>query len=194
MTISNTTASLSAVKAEFGLFATSTAVNLSSYKRSVTIVSGVYVGPTPYTTPISTSNPVSLLSFRGTSNNASTPWANTFTTAITATVTIPPETRTVVIELWGGGGGGGRSRATTPPFNAGGGGGGGAYASYTVNLPTPYNNYWGQTFNYTVGAGGASTVPGTSSTVSAGTFSPFTLLYAGGGNTGSNGGNCCVTP
>jgi len=194
MTIPVGPVSLSQVKAEFGIFGPTTATNLRAYQRSATITSGTYVGPTPYTTPISTTGNLSLLSFGGTSNNASTPWSNTFTTAITATVTIPPETRTVIIESWGGGGGGGRSRATTPPFNAGGGGGGGAYASYTVNLPTPYSNYWGQTFNYTVGAGGISAVNGTSSTVSGGTFSPFTLLYAGGGNTGSNGGNCCVTP
>jgi hypothetical protein len=195
MTISTTSVSLSAVKAEFGLFGASTANNLLAYQRSATTSSGFYVGPTPYTTPISTSGPLSLFSFRGTSNNASTPWATTATSTGTGTITIPPETKTIVIEVWGAGGAGGRSRLVAPAGSGGGGGGAGAYAVYTATIPTPYYNYWGQTFSYTVGTGGSNgptPSSGTTSSVSLGTYISFIKLNAGGGGFGANGGTCCA--
>ena len=190
MTLPTGTVFLSQVITEFGPTGPSPSPNLlSSYKKSPT---GPYVGVSPGTSTIPSTNPVYLHSFGGESSG--NPGTYTSSTAGSGVVSIPSGTISFTVEAWGGGGGGGISRALTPPFNAGGGGGSGAYASYTLNLPTPYSNYWGQTFNYTVGAGGISAVNGTSSTVSGGTFSPFTLLFAGGGNRGNNGSAACTAP
>lgn len=106
----------------------------------------------------------------------------TYNSGTAATETVPSGASRVVIEVWGGGGGGGTGDSVAP--NYGGGGGSGGYVRRTVSLTS---SNWGQTFTYTVGAGGASDAIGGDSTVASGTFSGSVSLSAIGGNAGENG-------
>lgn len=79
------------------------------------------------------------------------PHAQAFTTTFTTSGswTVPSGITSVTVEAWGGGGGGGGRYNQS---GSSGGGGGGAYAKATINV-TPGNSY-----EYTIGDGGAGTV------------------------------------
>jgi len=162
---------------------------LGSYKKSPT---GPYVGVTPGTTTIPSTNPVYLHSFGGEAKG--NPGTFSSSTAGSGTVPIPSGTVSFIVEVWGGGGGGGSGSQIRCLNNGcfiqqgGGGGGAGGYARTPVSIKS---SNWGQTFNYTVGDAGVGanhpgTVDGGTSTVSIGTFnSPFTNITAYGGKHGT---------
>jgi len=111
--------------------------------------------------------------------------SNTYNTAGNGTWTAPANVGNVTIEVWGGGGGGGGSNVNLQG-NTGGGGGGGAYARITILYPGLAG---GNTFNFTVGAGGTGGVGNAN-----GTDGGQTIFYNNtGGNTdviiAANGGS-----
>lgn len=111
------------------------------------------------------------------------PLVRVYDTGTAATETIPSGYSQVIIETWGAGGGGGNGDAGTPA--RGGGGGSGGYVKKTYAL-TSAN--WGQTFTYSVGAGGSATpTNGGNTSVTNGTFPTATSLAAGGGHYGIDG-------
>jgi hypothetical protein len=83
-----------------------------------------------------------IATFTGQTNTYNTP-------VVGATETVPAGATSVTIKIWGAGGGGGLF--TGPP---GGGGGGGGYTERTLSVTG------GQTFTYSVGAGGAGRTAG----------------------------------
>jgi hypothetical protein len=185
MTLPTGTVFLSQVITEFGPSGPSPSPTLlGSYKKSST---GPYVGISPGTSTVPSTNPVYLHSFAGEFKGS--PGTLSSSTAGSGTVPIPSGTVSFIVEVWGGGGDGGSGRtmpiACQPPDpRSGGGGGGGGYARTPITLPSPVSSYWGKTFAYTVGgAGGLSTV--TSITYN-GTFTP---MKAYGGTPGKNGGS-----
>ena len=97
-------------------------------------------------------------------------WAVTevFTAPGTYTWTAPAGVTSVTVAVWGAGGGGGDPAGN----NGGGGGGAGAYASSVVTV-VPGNSY-----SYTVGAGGVEATNGGSSS-----FGTTTVVAAGGSGT-----------
>lgn len=102
--------------------------------------------------------------------------------------TVPDGVFSVTLQACGGGGGGGSADAGSG-YNGDGGGGGGSNIVATTISVTP-----GQTFSYSVGAGGAgapgsynSGNPGGSSTIS-GTAGSVTSDGGGGGTSGGNSG------
>lgn len=114
-------------------------------------------------------------------------------TTVTETITsgtswsVPCGVTEITVEVVGGGGGGGMGGGGC----AGGGGGSGGYSAVTVTVIN------GQTFNYTVGAGGAGATsnPGTGATGSPSTFTDGALLNitangGTGGTVGGGGGSC----
>ena len=100
----------------------------------------------------------------------------TITSPGSGTFTVPSGVTSITVEVWGGGGRGG-SRQNS---GEGGGGGGGAYSRSVITV-TP-----GQVFNYYVGFGSLSSLPGEDSW-----FQTNTTLMAKGGNSvpidGTNG-------
>lgn len=96
--------------------------------------------------------------------------SQTFTTS--GSFTVPTGVTSLKVEVWGGGGKG-ASRTTN---GNGGGGGGGAY-SQSIIAVTPGSNY-----NYVVGLGSATTVPGGDSYF----INTSTLLAKGGNSTADN--------
>ena len=113
-----------------------------------------------------------------------TPVTRTYTSG-SGTETIPTGASQVVIEVWGAGGSGGRG-STLCVSIYGGGGGSGGYVKKTFSLTS---GNAGQTFNYSVGTGGAPNtgngLPGGNSTSSQGTFGTAFSLTAGGGAGGT---------
>jgi hypothetical protein len=114
-----------------------------------------------------------------------------YTTVTTnATETIPTNTTTVQMEVWGsGGGGGGGHTAGGGGNNIGGAGGAGgfSYSSYAASAL----GGGGRTFRYTVPAGGAggsfgggNGTIGSAGSISAGTVTGFTTMTGNGGNPG----------
>lgn len=102
----------------------------------------------------------------------------------TFTDVIPQGAVQVVIEVGGGGGGGGGSNTTA--MGGGGGGGGVGRSTYPI---TPAQ--WGQTFNGSLGPGGAGAPPlpqvgspGANTVVQSGTFSTAVTVTATGGGFG----------
>ena len=85
---------------------------------------------------------------------------------------VPAGVTSIKVEVWGSGGGGG-----TGFSGSGGGGGGGAYNTGVIAVSS------GQSYNITIGGGGASAANGNPSTVS-GTGGTVT---ANGGSAGGNG-------
>jgi hypothetical protein len=113
------------------------------------------------------------------------PTVTTFSSG-SGTWVAPAGVTSVKVECWGGGGGG---EGKDTNFNdAGGGGGGGEYAAETLSV-TPGNSY-----PYSVGAGGAAGAPGSSSTNQGGaggttTFNTTSVVAHGGvGGANSGGG------
>lgn len=107
--------------------------------------------------------------------NAQTPTSPQIFNSGSGTFTVPCGVTSITVQVWGGGGGGasdGTNNAT-----AGGAGGSGGYVSRTIAV-TP-----GNTFTYTVGAGGAAASAGANSTFVNGT-GPATNMIAGGGGAG----------
>lgn len=112
-----------------------------------------------------------------------------YTTAGTATETIPTGYSTCVIELYGASGGGGGGFGTGGNTSGGGGGGSGGYSRTSISV----SGQGGKTLQYTLGAGGGPSNPGGSSSVVSGTLTLTTMTAnsgAGGGNApgGANGG------
>jgi hypothetical protein len=93
------------------------------------------------------------------------------------TFTVPAGVFTLNVEVGGGGGGGGSGNAT----NTGAGGGAGGFARGPMAV-TP-----GQTFNYIVGAGGASVSNGSQG--GNGGSTSFGGIFSATGGTGGAGGN-----
>ena len=168
---------------------TPTATNFSSYVRG-----GCYVANSPGNAPIASSGPLSMAIFAG----KSTGYSTTVSQTSPGSVSVPPGSDSVTIEVWGGGGGGGAGNILTCPCSpvrvllSGGTGGSGGYSRYTFSLPSPHSSNWGVTnaFNYTVGTGGAANSAGTVSSVSSTPFAPFTTLYGGQGTGGTNATTC----
>lgn len=104
------------------------------------------------------------------------------------TWTCPAGVTSVIVEVWGGGGGGGgaSSAALNNSSRAGGGGGAGSYVRATVAV-TP-----GNTYNYTIGAGGLGGTSSLTDYGKVGGASTFTgdggaILTASGGTGGNIG-------
>jgi hypothetical protein len=95
----------------------------------------------------------------------------TFTSSGTTNWVAPAGVTTITVECWGAGGGGGGGNTS-----ASGGGGGGAYAIKNSFAVTPGNSY-----SYTVGAGGASDAAGGNSSFNT------SACVAAGGAAGSQG-------
>lgn len=100
-----------------------------------------------------------------------------FSTAGTASWTAPTGVTSVTIECWAGGGGGGAGN--TSGGYGGGGGGGGAYVKVNSYSVTPGNSY-----SYTVGAGGAGNITGAGGIGVNSTFNTNICVAAGGGGGG----------
>lgn len=104
--------------------------------------------------------------------------ADTTFTSGSGTYTVPAGVTTIQVKMWGAGGGGNPGPAT---FGQGGGGGGFYMATLSV---TP-----GQTFSYSVGAGGSPGNAGGNST-----FNGVTANGGGGGASGASSANAGVGP
>ena len=100
------------------------------------------------------------------------PVTNIYTTAATATETIPNNATTLTVEVWGGTGSGGTGNGVCPQ-RGGGGGGAGGYSKTVIAVTG------GFTISYTVAS------IGNSSSVSNGTFTIGTMT-ANGGVAGAN--------
>jgi len=203
MTLPTGTVFLSQVITEFGPTGPSPSPNLlSSYKKSPT---GPYVGCSPNTTNIPSTNPIYLHSFAGEAKGSTGAFSSS--TAGSGTVPIPSGTVSFIVEVWGGGGGGGGG--SIPICTCGGGGGSGAYSRSSYTLPTPYSSYWGKKINFTVGGGGAGAPAssnnntrassGTNSIVSSAPSCGFTPLvtmtaFGGWGGYSKSGASGCGGP
>ena len=111
--------------------------------------------------------------------------SDTFTSG-SGTWTAPDGVTSITVECWGGGGGGGGDSVANNNTN-GGGGGGGAYAQVTSYAVVPGNSY-----AYTVGAGGSGgTGGGAGGAGGDSSFHGGSCLADGGagGGAASSGGN-----
>ena len=101
-----------------------------------------------------------------------------YQTAGTFVETIPTGFNTLTCEVWGGAAGGGASFGSLAGNTLSGGGGGGSagYARTVISV----TGLGGDTINFTVGTGGAFAFPGTTSSVSSGTFTIPTITCTGG--------------
>lgn len=114
----------------------------------------------------------------------------TFETPGSGTWTVPSGVTSIILKSWGGGGAGGSAYSGTATLNTqvrGGGGAGGSFAGTTIAV-TP-----GQVINFTIGAGGQSSMEGfTDSSVgqsggaTIASLNSVTLVEAVGGAAGVN--------
>ena len=103
-----------------------------------------------------------------------------FTTS--GTYTVPCNVTSITVEVWGGGGGGGQGDSQGGTRSGGGGGGGGGYSSTTIAVSP------GQTFVYTIGAGGIGSTTGNGGNGGTTDFAGLISANGGTGGTGANNG------
>lgn len=93
----------------------------------------------------------------------------------TGTFTVPASAKTITVRLFGGGGRGGRGYALSNYSASGGGGGSGGFVEFTTSVTA------GQTFQWSVGAGGTESNKGVGGTTN------FGGNFASGGQPGADG-------
>ena len=165
-------------------------ISLNTSSGAISGTPTVASSATGYTITASNSTGSTNFTLTITVNAVFSPVTNTYTTG-SGTETVPSGASTVTISIWGGGGSGGITGALVT--NVAGGGGGGGYSSKVVSVSG------GQTFSYSVGAGGTGVSAnsnsathtgnsGGSSTVSGSSVSMTATGGLGGGSSGGSGG------